>query len=67
MNRPTEHLISYIFAEYGTQGSVDGSGRLIIKGKFTQKQIEGILRSYICTSTHMDGWMDGAGVEWSGH
>eukprot|EP00158_Paraphelidium_tribonemae_P001972 Partr_v1_DN25005_c0_g1_i1_m50956 putative eukaryotic translation initiation factor 2 len=47
MKRPPEHLIAYIFAELGTQGSVDGSQRLIIKGKFQQKQIESVLRHYI--------------------
>ena len=47
MNRQPEHLIAYIFAELGTQGSVDGSHRLLIKGRFQQKQIESVLRHYI--------------------
>lgn len=38
-----------MFAEMGTTGSVDGSGRLIIKGNFQQKQIENVLRRYIGT------------------
>ena len=47
MHRPTEHVIHYLFAELGTSGSVDGSQRLVIKGKFQQKAIEGVLRRYI--------------------
>lgn len=31
----------------GTSGSVDGSGRLIIKGRFVQRAIESVLRRYI--------------------
>ncbi|KAL6304672.1 eukaryotic translation initiation factor 2 beta [Sparassis latifolia] len=47
MHRQPEHVIQYMFAEMGTTGSVDGSGRLVIKGKFQQKQIEHVLRRYI--------------------
>lgn len=47
MHRPTEHLIQFLFAELGTSGSVDGSNRLVIKGRFQQKQIETVLRRYI--------------------
>lgn len=46
--RQPEHVIPFIFAELGTTGSVDGSGRLVIKGRFQQKQIENVLRRYIC-------------------
>ncbi|CAA2976690.1 translation initiation factor [Olea europaea subsp. europaea] len=45
--RQPEHVIQFLFAEMGTTGSVDGSGRLVIKGRFQQKQIENILRRYI--------------------
>jgi len=34
-------------AEVASTGSVDGNGRLLIKGKFQQKHIERILRHYI--------------------
>lgn len=47
MHRSTEHVIQFLFAELGTSGSVDGAQRLIIKGKFQQKGIEGVLRRYI--------------------
>ncbi|KIM24351.1 hypothetical protein M408DRAFT_235021 [Serendipita vermifera MAFF 305830] len=47
MHREPAHVISFLLVEMGTTGSVDGSGRLVIKGKFQQKQIENILRRYI--------------------
>ncbi|KAI0058479.1 hypothetical protein BV25DRAFT_1909174 [Artomyces pyxidatus] len=47
MHRQPEHVIQYLFAELGTTGSVDGSGRLVIRGRFQQKQIENVLRRYI--------------------
>jgi len=42
-----EHVIAFLFAEMGTTGSVDGAGRLVIKGRFQQKQIENVLRRYM--------------------
>lgn len=47
MKRTDEHVTSYLFAELGTSGSVDGNRRLVIKGRFQQKQIENVLRRYI--------------------
>ncbi|KAF7728579.1 hypothetical protein EC973_005805 [Apophysomyces ossiformis] len=47
MHRQPEHVTQYLFAELGTNGSVDGSQRLVIKGRFQQKQIENVLRRYI--------------------
>merc|ERR1712093_290704 len=47
MHREPEHVIQFLFAELGTSGSVDGSGRLVIKGRFQQKQIENVLRRNI--------------------
>ncbi len=47
MKRTDEHVTQYLFAELGTSGSVDGSRRLVIKGRFQQKQIENVLRRYI--------------------
>lgn len=52
MKRTEDHLTAYLFAELGTNGSVDGSRRLVIKGRFQQKQIEGMVRKYISTSFH---------------
>jgi translation initiation factor 2 subunit 2 len=51
MKRTDEHVTSYLFAELGTSGSVDGSRRLVIKGRFQQKQIETVLRRYISESS----------------
>lgn len=47
MRRTEEHVTAYLFAELGTSGSTDGSRRLVIKGRFQQKQIENVLRKYI--------------------
>ncbi|KAI9810216.1 MAG: hypothetical protein M1826_003692 [Phylliscum demangeonii] len=47
MKRSDEHVTQYLFAELGTSGSTDGSRRLVIRGRFQQKQIENVLRRYI--------------------
>ena len=47
MKRTDEHVMQFLFAELGTNGSVDGSRRLVIKGRFQQKQIENVVRRYI--------------------
>jgi len=47
LKRNADHIIQFLFAELGTYGSVDASGRLVIKGRFSSKQIENILRRYI--------------------
>ena len=59
MKRTDEHVTAYLFAELGTSGSVDGSRRLVIKGRFQQKQIENVLRTYIigmCPHLGSIGW-----------
>lgn len=53
MKRTDEHVTAYLFAELGTSGSVDGSRRLVIKGRFQQKQIENVLRKYISEWIHI--------------
>jgi translation initiation factor 2 subunit 2 len=47
MRRQPEHVLSFVLAELGTDGNLDGSQRLLIKGRFQPKQIETILRRYI--------------------
>ena len=47
MHRQPEHVIQFMYAELGTSGSVDGSQRLVIKGRFQPNQIESVLRRYI--------------------
>ncbi len=37
----------FLYAELGTQGSMDAAQRLILRGRFNQKQIENVLRKYI--------------------
>jgi translation initiation factor 2 subunit 2 len=51
MRRKPEHVIQFMLAEMGTTGSVDGSGRLVIKGRFQQKQVETVLLKYIGQSS----------------
>lgn len=52
MKRSDDHVMQFLFAELGTSGSVDGSRRLVIKGRFQQKQIENVLRRYIGMFSH---------------
>lgn len=47
LHRQPKHLLSFIFAELGTVGSVDGSNQLILKGRFQQKHMENVIRRYI--------------------
>ncbi|KAF2078207.1 hypothetical protein CYY_000497 [Polysphondylium violaceum] len=47
LNRKPEHVLQYVFAELGTNGSVDGNERLVIRGRFNTSQIEVVIRHYI--------------------
>jgi len=47
LKRAPKHLLTFLLAELGTSGSVDGNNCLIIKGRFQQKHIESVLRKYI--------------------
>ncbi|EPS70623.1 hypothetical protein M569_04136, partial [Genlisea aurea] len=47
MHRQPEHVMSFLLAELGTNGSLDGQQRLVVKGRFAPKNFEGILRRYI--------------------
>jgi len=47
LKRKPEHVLNYVLAELGTNGSVDGKHRLVIKGRFQPKQIENVVRHYI--------------------
>jgi translation initiation factor 2 subunit 2 len=47
LKRTPDHLVQFLFAELGTSGSIDGTQRLVIKGRFQQKQIETVLKKYI--------------------
>lgn len=47
MNREEQHLMKFVLAELGTSGSLDGAKRLVIKGRFQQKQLETVIRHYV--------------------
>lgn len=47
MRRNPDHVFSFMMAELGTEGSIDGKQNLVIKGKFVPKYIESLLRKYI--------------------
>lgn len=47
LHRQPKHVLDFLLAELGTNGSVDGNNQLLIRGKYTQKQIENVLRKYI--------------------
>ncbi|KAG5544600.1 hypothetical protein RHGRI_017137 [Rhododendron griersonianum] len=46
-SRQLEHVITFLLAELGTSGSLDGQQRLVVKGGFTPKFFEGILQRYV--------------------
>lgn len=47
LQRPPEHVFQFFMAELGTDGSIDGNQRLVIKGKYVPKYIESLLKKYI--------------------
>jgi len=47
MHRQPEHVLSFLLAELGTEGSIDGNQRCVMKGRYVPKQIESILKKYI--------------------
>lgn len=47
MQRDPQHVYAFFMAELGTEGSIDGNQRLIIRGKYVAKYIESLLRKYV--------------------
>jgi translation initiation factor 2 subunit 2 len=47
MGRDPSHVYAFFMAELGTEGSIDGNQRLIIRGKYVPKYIESLLRKYV--------------------
>ncbi|GKY90998.1 hypothetical protein MPSEU_000072600 [Mayamaea pseudoterrestris] len=47
MQRDSQHVFAFFMAELGTEGSLDGNQRLIIRGKYVAKYIESLLRKYV--------------------
>ena len=39
MSRPPEHVFQFFMAELGTEGSIDGNQRLVIRGKVRRERI----------------------------
>jgi translation initiation factor 2 subunit 2 len=68
MQRSPEHVFQFFMAELGTEGSIDGNQRLVIRGKYVPKYIESLLRKYVveyvtcemCRSPNTDLVKDGA-------
>lgn len=47
MQRDPLHVYQFFMAELGTEGSIDGNQRLIIRGRYLSKYIESLLRKYV--------------------
>jgi translation initiation factor 2 subunit 2 len=47
LNRDVDHVMSYILNELCVDGSIDGTNRLILRGKFAPSNIESVARKYI--------------------
>lgn len=47
LHRDHEHVMAYILAEFSATGSIDGTKRLLLKGKFSPASIETVARKYI--------------------
>jgi translation initiation factor 2 subunit 2 len=47
LHRSLDHVLEYTLAELGTNGSIDGSQRLTIRGRFMPKQVESVVRHYV--------------------
>ncbi len=47
MSRGTDHVQSFFLAELDTTGAIDGEGHFVLKGRYNNKHIEGIMGKYI--------------------
>jgi translation initiation factor 2 subunit 2 len=47
LGRDMSQVTAFYLAELGTTGAVDGSDRLVLKGRYQPKYIESLLRKYI--------------------
>mmetsp|Transcript_178010 Transcript_178010/g.564987 ORF Transcript_178010/g.564987 Transcript_178010/m.564987 type:complete len:207 (+) Transcript_178010:83-703(+) len=47
MKRPVDHVINFVLAEFGTEGSTTSDGQLTLKGAYKEKHVESLLRKYI--------------------
>lgn len=46
LKREFDHLKEYLYAELGTNGAVDGNGRLLLRGRFRANQVQAVLLNY---------------------
>ena len=47
LHRSQEHVFQFFLAELGTTGSITGGQQLVLKGRYTQRHFESLLRKYI--------------------
>ncbi|KAM0061187.1 putative translation initiation factor IF2/IF5 [Helianthus debilis subsp. tardiflorus] len=47
MRREPEHVMTFLLAELGNSGSLDGQQRLVVKGRYAPKNFEAIVRRYL--------------------
>lgn len=49
MRRNSDHVFQFMMAELGTEGSIDGNKRLVIRGKFVPKVIKFFFKLILVT------------------
>lgn len=47
LNREEDHLTKFVINELSTTGNTNSEGRLLIKGRFSKKQIQEVLKAYV--------------------
>lgn len=47
LHRNQEHVFQFFLAELGTTGSITADQQLVLKGRYTQRHFESLLRKYI--------------------
>eukprot|EP01126_Amoeba_proteus_P024689 TRINITY_DN247_c0_g1_i4.p1 TRINITY_DN247_c0_g1~~TRINITY_DN247_c0_g1_i4.p1 ORF type:complete len:209 (+),score=34.47 TRINITY_DN247_c0_g1_i4:157-783(+) len=47
INRKPEHVLQFVLAELGTTADLGGDNKLVIRGRYSPKQLEGLLKKYI--------------------
>lgn len=47
LHRDPSHVMSYYCTELGTTASLDGCGRMVIRGRFTSEQVQRVLITYV--------------------
>merc|ERR1712187_296913 len=45
--RDPNHVMSFALTEFATEGALAGNGQLLLKGKYTTKNVESLLKKYI--------------------